>query len=452
MRSRIISSIMKGYSRIRSAFHPEDDKRASKPYPKRLRITRPDIPPRIGERLNYRQIQFLLTDTQVRVAYQTLEYLLLSKEFILTRPDDTEESQMVYDFIDKALRGMRTDLRSLRRNLYKALVYGQSIQEVIYKVEGGRVVPERTVPVHPATVTDDSFIYNDEGEFMGVRQTQTDYATIPVQASEVIPPEKLLIYSFDPEFDDPRGQSILYTLYDNVDMKHHALRWLLIYLQKYENPVLIGKVGNPQYKDDLLAQLESIEEGLSKITIGREDDVMVVESQHHGDAFFEFIKYNDNMILRRFFLGTLLYGQSDKASGSYSQSQTQLEVTRMILDGIHEDIARAIQGLIDRLVAWNFGERYLKHAPRAGFERLMEKDLHGVLEALQPYATSLLIDTSAEWFINLLEKYLGQATGLNLNLHQDEDAGLEELPVPDEAPEAESLEESRSRLKALWRR
>lgn len=428
--------------------------RVSRRPPRTPRRRRPDTPPLIGERLDYRQIRFLLTDTQVRVAYQTLEYLLLSKGFILNRPDDSEESRMIYEFIDEALRGMRTDLRSLRRNLYRALIYGCSVMEVIYKASGGRVVPDQVIPVHPATITEDSFLYNDDGEFQGVRQSLTPYVTFLSGGGDpgVIPPEKLLIYSFDSEFDDPRGQSILYTLYDNVDMKHHALRWLLIYLQKYENPVLIGKAGNPQYKEDLLRQLESLEEGLSKITIGREDDVMVVESQHRGDAFFEFIKYNDNMILRRFFLGTLLYGQSDKASGSYSQSQTQFEVTRMILDGVHEDIARSIQGLIDRLVAWNFGEEYLKHAPRAGFERLMEKDLHGVLEALQPYATSLLIDTSAEWFLNLLEEYLGQATGLNLNLHQDEDAGLEELPVPDEAPEAESLEESRSRLKALWRR
>lgn len=438
--------------------------RVSKPLPgyARGRPFRPDRPSQSPGRLSYDQIEYVMMDAQVRVAYQTIEALLLSREFILTRPDESEESRAVYDFIDTVFKSMKTDMRTVRRNLYQAFIYGSSVNEVLYEYMDGRVGISDILPLHPSTIHHDGAWVYDEGtgELLGVRQDLTGASSILYNAGgagDLIPVDKLLIYSFNPPLGEVEGSSILTEIYDHVDMKQSSIKWLLVYLQKYENPVLIGKASNPQYKDELLSQLELIEEGLSKITIGREDEVQVVESQHRGDAFFEFIKYNDNMILRRFFLGTLLFGQSDKASGSYSQSQTQLEVSRLILDGVHMDIARAIQGLINRLVAWNFGEEHLKYAPRAEFESLEEKDLHSVLQTLQPYASSLIIDPTSEWFQGLLEAYVNRASGLNLNLVEQDagDEALEDLPPGDDETTrslTETLQQTREAIRNAWKR
>lgn len=431
----IIVSVFGGLVRrvVEFVAGPGDQGRLSRLYPRsRLRgRVRVDRPPRFGGRLSFDQIEYLLMDSQVKVAYQIVESLLLSREFTLVRADDSDEAGGVFEFVDGALRGMRVDLRGLRKELYRALLYGFSVNEVLYGFRDGRVVPLDVVPVHPATLQgEDCWVYDEgSGEFLGVRQDLggSDFVfDANVGRGELIPREKLLIYSFDAAHGLVEGESILREVYDHVDMKQAALRWLLVYLQKYENPVLVGKSANPQYKDELLAALESIEDGLSKITIGRDDDVQVIESSHRGDVFFEFIKYNDNMIFRRFFLGTLIMGQSDSASGSYSQSQTQLEATSLILDGVHMDIAKEIQGLVDRLVAWNFGEDAVRLAPRVGFEPLQEKNLSQVLTTLQPLVKDLVVDPDSQWFQDVLEAYLKNAAGIQVDLSptlDDDDGG-----------------------------
>lgn len=424
--------------------------RGSVDAPVMVRGYRRERPRQVGSDLTLEQIKYVMRDTQVETAYHLFESFLLSRQMTLKKDrsgarDDVagEVESFVSDIYEK-LKGFE---RRLRRDIYTAILYGFSAHEIIYTTKeiNGRILLtiDDLIPIHPETVYyDDSFIFDeDTGEFLGLKQTLPYYATGDEEGPEYIPREKLLIFSFKSHFNDPRGRSILAGIYDNVQFKEDAMRWLLIFLQKHENPTLVGKVSNPANKEGLLRSLEMIDEGLTKITVGKEDSVELVESSKNGDAFFEFIKYNDNVILRQFLIGTLLLGQSDKASGSYAQSMTQESILRTALEGIHNDIAGAVNEVILRLVEYNFGDEAVKSAPLIEFETFTDRQTLELLQTLQGYATGLLIDTDSEWFKKLIEYSIQDATGESIPLSHETRVApvtdLEDLP-PGELPEMES--------------
>ena len=62
-----------------------------------------------------------------------------------------------------------------------------------------------------------------------------------------------------------------------------------------------------------------------------DEDVGVLESSHRGETFFKTLEYKDNEIFRRYYLGNLLLG-SQSTTGSYAQSQTQLEFGKIVIE------------------------------------------------------------------------------------------------------------------------
>ncbi len=424
--------------------------RGSRDAPLRVRGYRRERPRQVGSDLTLEQIKYVMRDTQVETAYHLFESFLLSRQMTLKKNRREDRGDMggdVESFVSDIYERLIGFERRLRRDIYTAILYGFSAHEIIYTTKeiNGRILLtiDDLIPIHPETVYyDDSFIFDeDTGEFLGLKQNIPYHRQDEEDVPEYIPREKLLFFSFKSHFNDPRGRSILAGIYDNVQFKEDAMRWLLIFLQKHENPTLVGKVSNPANKEGLLRSLEMIDEGLTKITVGKDDSVELVESSKNGDAFFEFIKYNDNVILRQFLIGTLLLGQSDKASGSYAQAMTQESVLRTALEGIHKDIAGSINEVILRLVEYNFGEDAVKSAPLIEFETFTDRHTIELLQALQGYATGLLIDTDSEWFKKLIEYSIQDATGESIPLSPETRVApvndLEDLP-PGELPEMES--------------
>ena len=90
----------------------------------------------------------------------------------------------------------------------------------------------------------------------------------------------------------------------------------------------------------------------------------------------------------------------DLTSGSYAQSKTQQAILNTFMEGIQEDIAGVLQQKLMELVDLNFT---VNKYPHLTFEPFTDEDILGLLTALQPYAKYMQIDTSSEWFSNLIK-------------------------------------------------
>ena len=90
------------------------------------------------------------------------------------------------------------------------------------------------------------------------------------------------------------------------------------------------------------------------------------------------------------YIGNLLLGDNSQ-TGTYAQSQTQLEFGQLVFDGILEEIAKVIQKqIINRVVEFNFGSE--AQAPVFSFDKFSSGDLQKLFEIIKPLMENGTVD------------------------------------------------------------
>ena len=346
--------------------------------------------------LSYHTYRNIMKDTQVKVGLEILKYFLISKNYTLTSNSDSPEDIEITEFIQDCLDNMEIPFRDVVKNMLTAIRYGYSVQEKVYTVRpDGRIGIKAIYPVHIKTLQNNPFTRDDNGEVISIHQES-------VYGSVDIPREKCLLYSFDKEFDEIEGNSILNEIKPIVEDKEDTMDWLMTFASKNRSPTMYGKTDDPVSGDNMLDAFDDVADGTTGMIIGHEDEVGILESSHNGDTYFNLLNYKDNQIFRRMFIGTLLLGNMSQ-TGSYAQSKTQQDFMMYIMDGILSDGASEFQfGLVNDLTRLNFGVN--AKAPKITFESFNSKDILGLLSALQPFIANGSLDSNAPAFQELLAK------------------------------------------------
>lgn len=347
--------------------------------------------------VSYNVGRSILRDTQVSTGFEILKYLLSSKQWILTDPNEEDDST-IYDFINEMLKGMDTELNTVVKQMCSAVMWGFNVHEIIYDVLDGRLICKDLVPIHIKTLQNQPFVYDEDGELVAIHQ---EYQGGDVE----IPINKVLLYSYNNPYDEHEGQGLLYDFLPIVEDKENLMDWLMTFAEKNGSPTLYGKTNNPVSRDEMLNAFDDISDGTTGMVIGPEDDVGVLESSHKGETFFSTLQYKDNQIFRRMFIGNLLLGDNSQ-TGTYAQSQTQLEFTTAVYDGILEEIANTIQEqVINPVVAFNFGAN--AKAPVLSFDKFSSGDMQKLFNILTPLMQNGVVDsenTAVQESIGLLFK------------------------------------------------
>lgn len=380
-----------------------------------------------NKRLSYNQIQKICKDTQVKVGLDILNYFLLSKNYILTSASDDPKDVAIKDFVEDMLNEMETPFRKVDKNMNTAIKYGFSVNEIVYTLNSNyQVVFKGIYPVHVRTLQNDAFNYNDKGELESFHQ-ETDYGNAD------IPYGKCLHYAFDAEFDEVEGRSILLEIADFTEDKKNILNWLLTFLHKHEAPTLFAKLSTGTHAKKVRAMLDKVSGGKTNLTVGKDDELGVLESSHRGETFFKALTLFDNYIFRRFYLGNLALGDPSQ-TGSYSQSETQFKMTMNIFNGIQEDKAACWQEKINEVVALNFGPN--AKAPKFKYESFIEKDYLNLIAALKDLVSNGTIDYTAPWWKELIATAVQAESGVKVDteniidsLDDDVDYGYQ-VPLP----------------------
>ena len=324
----------------------------------------------------------ILRDTQVATGAEILKYLLSSKQWILSNPD--ENRQDVYDFINNMLKNLDTEVGTIVKQMTSAILWGFSCHELMYDVIDGRLVVYDVVPLHIKTLQNNPFVYDDDGELVAIHQEASGVAVD-------LPINKALLYSYNSFYDEYEGNGLLYDFLPIVEDKENLMDWLMTFAEKNGSPTLYGKTDNPVSRDEMLDAFDDVSEGTTGIAIGSNDDIGVLESSHKGEAYFSTLQYKDNQIFRRMFIGNLLMGDNSQ-TGTYAQSQTQLEFGNMVFDGILEEIANVFQDqIIKPIVEFNFGKG--APAPVISFDKFTKGDMQKLFSILTPLMQNGVVDS-----------------------------------------------------------
>lgn len=366
----------------------------------------------------------ILLDTQVSTGFDILKYILSSKQWVLvSNENDTDET--VYNFIHDMLFNLETEVNTLVKQMLPAILWGFSIHEILYDLDGdGKLIVKDLVPVHIKTLQNEPFIYDKQGELIGIHQQYN-------QEDIDIPINKILKYTFNSLYDEDYGNGLLWDFRPIVEDKININNWLMTFNERHEAPILYGKANSNVSSNKMLNAFKEVNGGKSGLTIGVDEEVGVLESSHRGETFFRTLQYKDNQIFRRYYLGNLLLGDNSQ-TGTYAQSQTQLDFGQLIFDGLLEEIANCIQKqTINPIVEANFGNINL--APTFSFDKFTSGDLQVLFNILKPLMDTGIVDSENNAVQEAIGLLFKKETGLNYT--NDEVSNLDEdfdLPPTDD--------------------
>jgi phage gp29-like protein len=394
---------------------------------------------RISLKNNHNRIPYnlgmkILSDTQVSTGFDVLKYILSSKQWVLIA-NDNDESNEVYDFFNIMLNNMETEVNEIVKQIITAILWGFSCHELLYEINNdGKLIVKNTVPLHIKTLQHYPFTYDDEGNLIGIHQEyQSEVVDIPIN--------KILKYSFNANYDEDYGNGLLNDFRPIVEDKMNIKNWLMTFLEKHESPTLYGKTDTPSKRDAMLDAFDKISEGDTGMVVGREDELGVLESSHRGETFFRTLQYMDNQIFRRYYLGNLLMGDNSQ-TGTYAQSQTQLDFGMLVFDGLLEEIANCFQKqIINPLTKWNFADINL--APTIAFDKFTTGDLTGLFNIIKPLIDSGVIDSENKAVQDAISLIFKKETGLHYenNEFNDNTDYNYQPPIPGETTATQIIEE-----------
>ena len=370
--------------------------------------------------LRYNTGMEIMKDITVSMSYDVLKYLLSSKQWVLIANE--QDTMGVNEFITEMLFNMETELNEIVKRMVEALPWGFHIEEMIFTINtDGKLVWKNSIPVSIKTLQNTPFVYNDDGELISIHQEyNNDSVDIPIN--------KCLKYTFG-DNDSDYGHGILLDVKDIVEYKMNTTNWLLTFLERHSLPSLVGKTDNPASRDEMLSAFEDMQDGTLGMTVGLTDEVNVLESNHHGETFFNTFSYLDNQIVKRFYIGDLILGTTN-AVGSYARTNSQLEFSQLIFDGILEEIANCIQKqAINPIVEFNFGSIDL--APTFSFDKFSTGDLEKLFSILKPLMDSGVVDSENTTIQDSIALLIKKETGLNyVNTEPDMTRLNEEFDLP----------------------
>lgn len=354
---------------------------------------------KLPKKIDYETSKIILNDTQVIVGFDILKYLLSSKKWTV-KGEDTEKT----DFITEMFNNMDIKLNDVIKNMLTGVLYGFSVQELLFDVNNtGKIVITNIVPVHIKTLQNEPLVFNKNGDLIAIHQEWEEYEVD-------IPINKVLKYTFNDKFDSGYGYGVLNDFKPIVEDKLNINQWEMNFLESYGAPTLYGKTDDFN-KEFLVDALSEVSDGLSNVVVGHEDEVGVLETSKNGEGFKETKQYKDNQIFRRLYIGNLLLGDNSQ-TGTYAQSQTQLDFSLQVFDGILEEIANCIQKqIIEPILTINYKD--IDVIPELQFDKFRQGDYSKLLGDLKPLIDGGIIDSENPVVQDIISQYIDIETGLN---------------------------------------
>jgi phage gp29-like protein len=246
-------------------------------------------------------------------------------------------------------------MKNFSYNIYETLSayeHGFSVSEIMFRIDPDFVVISDIKHRCP-----NYFRFNEEGGLL--------YTTVQHPTGILLPPEKFIVYTFDPRYEDPYGNAMLRTAYWPYWFKTNLIKFLLLYAERFGQPTVVGQYPRgmtEQERATLLEQLEQIQNDTRGI-IPEGSIVNFLEAVKDNQAMFRgSIEYFDDQ-MRLIILGQTLTSSEGQRSGSLALGNVHEGVRSDILAADAEDLSYSLtEQVLNPLIDYNFGN--LPNRPR----------------------------------------------------------------------------------------
>jgi|Deesub1362B_J571_1020462.scaffolds.fasta_scaffold00374_28 phage gp29-like protein len=287
----------------------------------------------------------LLRDPQVRACLQSRRLAVVGRQWEVLPASDRAEDVRVAEFVRQALRSF--DFDEARYVLLGGIVLGFKVSEVMWEYSEGSVWVRE-------------MIGRSSRRFAFDRRRRLRLLTPKdMLRGELLPERKFVIFRYGAESGSPYGEGLGTSLYWPVWFKKNAIKFWLIFAEKFGSPTVLGKYppGTPREQQEALLQaLQAIQQETA-IKIPETMKVELLEAQRRGatDTYQALCAFM-NAEIAKCILGQTLTTEVPER-GSYAAARTHDVVRREYVKADAELLCNQLnRQLIRWLVEFNFPE------------------------------------------------------------------------------------------------
>jgi phage gp29-like protein len=345
-------------------------------------------------------------DAQIQACLTIKKLAVLSRGWEVHPYSDAPADIRVAEFIRFVLEDMRGSITDVLMNALDAIAKGFSVMEINYRVID-REPWRGMIGLSSIKSKDPSAFAFDTDEFLNVRGLKIRTRN----SDDILPPEKFVIYSYNPRYESPYGTSDLRAAYKYYWSKDVLTKFMNVYLEKYGSPTARGtyKRGTPkQAQEELLKALAGIQKE-SAIVVPDDVQVELLEAQRGGEAgFLQALEWHDKQIAKAILCQTLVTDEGVRV-GSFALAKIHLDVLKMCLAKLKRDLEETVmrEQVIRRLVDYNFTDA---RCPNFSLGPLEDRDVEKLAAVIAKLVSGEIIRPDEGW----IREYLGLPSARNV--------------------------------------
>lgn len=383
----------------------------------------------------------MMQDDQVKVCIDVRIQARLSTpwEIVPGLPGNAQAEEMAA-FIKECLMRMRGNFETDMEQIYSAIGYGFSISEKVFDyIETGkfkgkiglRAIKTREPYNYDFKVDSHGNMLgltyigmtgkdNDDPQLMGtlnslaalIPSSQKQGANSPLGTIQnPFPPEKFIIYPYNPQFGNWYGRSDLMAAFKWWLMKKHGSKFWAIWLERYASPFVWAQYKRDAgLKKEALLAIDDFIRNLSARQGVRVSDAVDLNTIQFapaaGDAYEKAIEAYNRYIAHAILFPNLMgfTGAQGSSGGSYSLGQKQMESFIWILNKMGRDMSETVVGdqIIKQLIQINFGDVDNELMPKFKFISIDDASIETRSKIIETLTRAGLVAREEEWVRDFL--------------------------------------------------
>jgi len=258
-----------------------------------------------------------------------------------------QDEEIVKTLTGSLQRMMWPTFRDAMKQMMAAITYGFTVTELVFGDYKGFWMPRHLNALKTFDPEQISFYTDPPGNILKVEQR--------IGGQRIaLPLDRTLIWSHEKEWGNWYGKSILRGCYKNWFIKDAMLKFANIAYERFGAPILLGVASTIK---DLTTIGEAIEHlfARSQAVIRKGDekdptDIKVIESGRAEMPFERYIRYQDEMILRRMLIGEPIFS----GGGSTYSSKVPLDLLMMRFEDFRLELAGIMNNMLQIITDLNW--------------------------------------------------------------------------------------------------
>jgi phage gp29-like protein len=292
-----------------------------------------------GDLLIYEQV---MSDPEVKSTFAQRQLAVTSCEWQVDAASDSAVDKSAADFLREQIE--QIDFDDLTTKMQYGVFYGYSAAEIIYGIDGSRVVFD-SIKVRNRR----RFRFGKEGDLRLLTMQQM-HQGVPCEA-----PYFWHFATGADNDDEAYGMGLAHWLYWPVFFKRNGIKFWLIFLEKFASPTAIGKfppTANQDEKSRLLQALRAIQTDSGIIT-PESMTIELLEAARSGTSDYKAMIDQMDAMIQKVTLGQTASTQG--TAGKLGNDELQGDVRADIIKADADLICESFNlGPVKWLTEWNF--------------------------------------------------------------------------------------------------